>query len=70
MISSTLLTFAVIGYVCATGLALAHLVQRDELIYRLGAMATLAGWVLHTAALVTLAVETARPPIGTFPEAV
>lgn len=65
-----LLTFAVIGYVGATGLALAHLVQRDELIYRLGGMATLAGWVLHTAALVTLAVETARPPIGTFPEAV
>ncbi len=66
----TFINFAVIAYICATGLALAYLVQRDELVYRLAALATLAGWALHTLALVVLAVQTGRPPLGSLPEAI
>ena len=66
----TLLTLAIVGYVVATGLALAHLVQRDELIHRLASLATLAGWVLHTVALLALALDLGRPPLGSLPEAV
>jgi len=65
-----ILTIAVVGYVCATGLALTYLVQREELVHRLTSMATLAGWVAHTASLVVLAVEQGRPPLATLPEAV
>src|SRR6266571_3815527 len=65
-----LLNLAVIGYICATGLALAHLVQRQELIHRLASLATLAGWACHTLALVVRAVELGRPPLGTLGEAV
>src|SRR3989304_2342324 len=39
---------ALVGYLLATVLALVHLVQRQEAIYRLAVLATLAGWVLHT----------------------
>lgn len=60
----------VIGYACATGLALAHLVQRHELVYRLGRLATIAGWVAHTVALVLAAAEAGRPPLGSLTEAV
>lgn len=67
---SLLLNLAVIGYICATGLALAHLVQRQELIHRLASLATLAGWACHTLALVVRAVELGRPPLGTLGEAV
>jgi len=67
---SLLLNLAVIGYICATGLALAHLVQRQELIHRLASIATLAGWACHTLALVVRAVELGRPPLGTLGEAV
>jgi cytochrome c-type biogenesis protein CcsB len=66
----TLSNLAVLGYVCATGLALAHLVQRGELVYRLAVLATLGGWVCHTLGLVVLAVERGRPPLGSLPEAV
>jgi cytochrome c-type biogenesis protein CcsB len=66
----TLFNLAVLGYVCATGLALAHLVQREEFVYRLATLATLAGWIFHTLALIVLAVEQGRPPLGTLPEAV
>ncbi len=59
----------VIGYVCATGLALAHLVQRQELTHRLASLATLAGWACHTLALVLRGVELGRPPLGTLGEA-
>ena len=38
---------AVIAYVCATGLAFAYLVQRDEFVHRLASLATLAGWAVH-----------------------
>src|SRR2546427_7563252 len=64
-----LLTLAIVGYVIATGLALAFLVQRDELIHRLASLATLAGWILHTVALLTLALDLGRPPLGSLPEA-
>jgi len=66
----TVSTIAVMGYVCATGLALAYLVQREELIYRLAALATLAGWAAHTVSLIVQAVERGRPPLGTLGEAV
>jgi cytochrome c-type biogenesis protein CcsB len=66
----TALNLAIIGYVCATGLALAHLVQREEIVYRLASLATLAGWACHTVAIIALAVETRRPPLGNFSEAI
>src|SRR5881628_363462 len=66
----TLLTLAIIGYVAATGLALAYLVQRDELLHRLASLATLAAWVLHTGALIARAIELGRPPLASLPEAV
>ncbi len=65
----TLLTLAIIGYVVATGLALAYLVQREELLHRLASLATLAAWVLHTGALLALAIELGRPPLASLPEA-
>ncbi len=68
--SSGFFNVAVIGYVCATGLALAHLVQREELVYRLTALATIAAWASHTIALIVQAVTTGRPPLGSLPEAV
>ena len=66
----TLLTLAIVGYVIATGLALAYVVQRDELIHRFASLATLAGWVLHTVALLALAVDLGRPPLANLSEAV
>jgi len=66
----TLLTLAIIGYVAATGLALAYLVQRDEMLHRLASLATLAAWVLHTGALIARAIELGRPPLASLPEAV
>jgi cytochrome c-type biogenesis protein CcsB len=65
-----LFTLAVIAYVCATGLALAHLIQREEFVYRIASVVTLAGWVLHALALVKAGVETGRPPLGSIAEAV
>ena len=59
-----------IAYACATGLALAYLVQREEFVHRLAAVATLAGWVAHSLSLVVLAVQAGRPPLGSLPEAV
>lgn len=66
----TLLTLAIVGYVAATGLALAYLVQREELVHRLASVATMAAWVLHTVALIALALDLGRPPLGSLPEAV
>src|SRR2546427_12984230 len=65
----TLLTLAIVGYVAATGLALAYLVQRDELLHRLAALATLAAWIFHTGALLALAIDLGRPPFSSLPEA-
>jgi ABC-type transport system involved in cytochrome c biogenesis permease subunit len=66
----TLLTLATIGYVAATGLALAYLVQREEILHRLAGLATLAAWVLHTGALLALAIDLGRAPLGQLTEAV
>jgi cytochrome c-type biogenesis protein CcsB len=60
---------AVLGYVCATGLALAYLIQREEIVYRLAAAATGAGWAAHTIALVIGGLEQGRPPLGSLAEA-
>src|SRR5437588_831010 len=46
---------AIIAYVCAMGLALAHLVQRQAYVHRLAVLATLVGWIAHTLALVGIA---------------
>jgi cytochrome c-type biogenesis protein CcsB len=63
-------TLAIVGYVCAAGLSLGYLVQRQELVYRLASIATLAGWAAHTVGLIVLAVEMGRPPLATLAEAV
>ena len=59
-----LFDLALVGYLLATALALVHLVQRQEAIYRLAVLATLVGWVLHTLALVVRGVELGRPLSG------
>ena len=61
---------ALICYATATGLALAYLVQQEEIVHRLASLATLAGWIAHSIALIALAVETGRPPIGSLAHAV
>ncbi|MEX2146972.1 MAG: cytochrome c biogenesis protein CcsA [Candidatus Rokuibacteriota bacterium] len=66
----TLFNAAIIGYICATGLALAHLVQRQELTHRLASLATMAAWAAHTVSLVARAVEVGGPPVGSLPQAV
>jgi len=65
-----LLSIAIVAYVCAMGLALAHLVQRQPLVHRLASLTTLVGWVAHTFALLLLAIEMGRPPLGTLANAV
>ena len=54
---SNLINVAVIGYVGATGLALAYLVQRHDLVHRLSVLAALAGWAVHSVALVVRSAE-------------
>src|SRR5437899_9776042 len=63
-------TVAFIGSVAATCLALAYVVQREELLHRLATLATLTAWVLHTVALLALAFDLGRPPLASMPEAV
>ncbi len=65
-----LLNLAVIAYVVATGLALAYLVQRQEVVHRLGTLVTIGGWGLQTVGLIVRTVESGRPPFWSFPEAV
>ncbi len=65
-----LFTLAVLAYVAASGLALAYLIQREEVIYRAATGATLAGWALQTVALIVRTVQSGRPPLWTFPEAI
>ena len=67
---STLINIAIIGYVGATGLALAYLVQRHELIHRLSTLAVLAGWAVHTVALVARSLELGAPPLGNLSDAI
>jgi cytochrome c-type biogenesis protein CcsB len=66
---ASFLNLAIVGYVCATGLALAYLIQRHELVHRIGAAVTLGAWACHTLALVIQAVETGGPPLGSLPSA-
>jgi cytochrome c-type biogenesis protein CcsB len=66
----SLINPAVVGYICAMGLALAYLVQRHELVHRLTVLATLAAWAAHTVALIVRAVELGAPPLGTLPDAI
>src|SRR5204863_2684182 len=63
-------SLAIVAYVCAMGLALAHLVQRQALVHRLAGLATLCGWIAHTIALIFLAVEVGGPPVGNLANAV
>jgi cytochrome c-type biogenesis protein CcsB len=67
---SNLINVAVVGYVVATGLALAHLVQRHDLVYRLSVLAALAGWAAHTVALIARSLELGAPPLGSLPDAI
>src|SRR6266850_5370511 len=66
----SLINPAVVGYICAMGLALAYLVQRHELVHRLALLATLAGWAAHTVALIVRAVELGAPPLGSLSDAI
>src|SRR5881398_1145086 len=66
----TLLDLAIFGYIAATGLSLAYLVQREEWLHRVASVATIAGWVLHAVALLALAFRLGRPPLGSLSEAV
>lgn len=65
-----LLNAAIVAYACATGLALAYLVQRQDVVHRLASLATASGWASHTLALVVIAVETGRPPLDNLSSAV
>lgn len=58
------------AYVAATGLALAYLVQRGDLVYRIAALTVRAAWMLHTIAIITLVAETREPPLGNLTAAV
>jgi cytochrome c-type biogenesis protein CcsB len=66
----SLINVTVVAYICAMGLALAYLVQRHDLVHRLAALATLAGWAAHTVSLIVRAVEHGSPPLGSLPEAI
>ena len=66
----SLINPAVVGYICAMGLALAYLVQRHELVHRLAVLATLAAWAVHTVALIVRAVELGAPPLGSLSDAI
>jgi cytochrome c-type biogenesis protein CcsB len=66
----SLMNAAVVGYICAMGLALAYIVQRHELVHRLAVLATLAGWAAHSVALIVRAVELGAPPLGSLSDAI
>ena len=66
----SLINPAVVGYICAMGLALAYLVQRHELVHRLAVLCTLAAWAAHTVALIVRAVELGAPPLGSLGDAI
>jgi cytochrome c-type biogenesis protein CcsB len=66
---ANLINAAIIGYVAATGLALAYLVQRQDFVHRLSVLAALAGWAAHTVALIIRSIELGAPPLGTLPDA-
>src|SRR3989475_13169098 len=65
----TLFDLAIFGYIAATGLSLAYLVQREEWLHRLASLATIAGWGLPPVALLPLALRLGGPPPGRPSEA-
>lgn len=67
---ATAFSLALVGYVFATGLALAYLVQRQEFVHRLAQLATVGAWATHTVALLAIAVDLGRPPLRNVSEAV
>jgi cytochrome c-type biogenesis protein CcsB len=67
---ANLISLAVIGYIAATGLALAYLVQRHDLVHRLSVLAALAGWAAHTVALIIRSLAQGAPPLGSLPDAI
>ena len=67
---ANLINVAVIGYIGATGLALAYLVQRQDLVHRRSVLCALAGWAAHTVALIARALELGAPPLGSLPDAI
>ena len=66
----SLINAAVICYIAATGLALAYLVQRHDLVHRLSVLAALAGWAAHSIALIARSLELGAPPLGSLPDAI
>ena len=66
---ANLINAAIIGYIAATGLALAYLVQRHDLVHRLSVLAALSGWAAHTVALIVRSLERCAPPLGSLPDA-
>jgi len=67
---ANLINVAVIGYIGATGLALAYLVQRQDLVHRLSVLCALAGWAAHTVALIVRSLELGAPPLGSLTDAI
>jgi cytochrome c-type biogenesis protein CcsB len=67
---ANLINAAVIGYIGATGFALAYLVQRQDLVHRLAVLCALAGWAAHTVALIVRSLELGTPPLGSLPDAI
>jgi len=67
---ANLINVAVIGYIGATGLALAYLVQRQDLVHRLSVLCALAGWAVHTVALIVRSLELGAPPLGSLTDAI
>src|SRR3989442_5916491 len=66
----SLINPAVVGYICAMGLALAYLVQRNEFVHRLAVPGMRAGWGAHTVALIVGAVELGAPALGSLSGAI
>ena len=67
---ANLINAAVVGYIGATGLALAYLVQRQDLVHRLSVLCALGGWAAHTVALIVRSLELAAPPLGSLTDAI
>ncbi len=69
-VNAILYDVALTAYIVAMAVALAHLVGRRETFWRFALVATQAGWLFHTVAIVVRGVEVGRLPILTLPEIV
>ena len=69
-VNAVLYDVALTAYIVAMAAALGHLVGRREGSWRLALLATQAGWLCHTVAIVVRGVELRRLPILTLPEIV